>query len=76
MEKYKDAGSGTQALKQSAERVKANINWLEDNEKEIEQWLQKFLKDRNLLWKKLLNFSYMQKNPLCPSVRPSVCLIP
>ncbi|KAK3697161.1 hypothetical protein QZH41_003548 [Actinostola sp. cb2023] len=48
-EKHKDGGSGSRAMQQSVESVKANIKWLKENEKDVEVWLEKFLNDRSLL---------------------------
>ena len=47
--KKKETGSTARAQQQAVDQVKANINWLKDNEQEIEEWLKKFLKGRNLL---------------------------
>ncbi|XP_071098659.1 endoplasmic reticulum aminopeptidase 1-like isoform X1 [Haliotis cracherodii] len=37
----RDAGSGTRAVKQSLEKIQMNIDWLERNEAEVTDWLNK-----------------------------------
>ncbi|XP_073818650.1 aminopeptidase A-like [Musca autumnalis] len=38
--KYPEAGAGTTSRKQALENVKYNINWLKNNLKDVENWLQ------------------------------------
>ncbi|XP_021954471.1 endoplasmic reticulum aminopeptidase 2 [Folsomia candida] len=40
----KDVGSGTRALNQSLETIRLNMHWLQNNEDDIEKWLQSHLR--------------------------------
>ena len=40
----KNPGSAKRIIKQSEEKVRANIEWLEHNEKPVQEWLEKKMK--------------------------------
>lgn len=56
-ERANGSGLSSQTLSQAVETVKANIAWIQRNEKDLENWLQMFLSKKGELTKQSSDFS-------------------
>ncbi|XP_020619542.1 glutamyl aminopeptidase-like [Orbicella faveolata] len=56
-ERGNGSGLSSQSLSQAVERVKANIAWIQRNEKDLENWLKMFLSKKGELTKQSPSFS-------------------